>query len=91
MPNCWPGVPWNSAFRLCSKAHTTAPVKTKKAALTSQRSAVRGLRKIQAFLLCWSLRGTTMETPETVYGKVKSTNMDRLAVMVTSPTTASYF
>jgi hypothetical protein len=38
-----------------------------------------------------SFSGTTIDTPDSVYGNVKSTNLDRFAMIVTFPTTASKF
>jgi hypothetical protein len=38
-----------------------------------------------------SLSGTTIDTPDSVYGNVKSTNLDRFAMIVISPTTALKF
>jgi hypothetical protein len=37
------------------------------------------------------LAKTSIETPDSVYGIVKSTYLDRLAIIVTSPTAASNF
>ena len=64
---------------------------TKKQAIVTQRSRVKGFKKTHAFLLLVSLTGTIIETPDSVYGNVKSTYKDLLAVIVVSPTTASNF
>ncbi|OAY79844.1 hypothetical protein ACMD2_04246 [Ananas comosus] len=53
----------------CSKDHTMTPVKTKKAALTSQRSSFKGLMKTQKLLLCSSHTATTIDTPDAMYGR----------------------
>ncbi|PRQ16384.1 hypothetical protein RchiOBHm_Chr7g0183631 [Rosa chinensis] len=51
-------------------------------------SQVQGSKNTLVFLL-WSLRGTIMYTPDSVYGNVKSTSRNLSAVMVISPTAAS--
>ncbi len=66
-------------------------MKTKKHPLVIQRSKLKGFRNTHAFLLPLSLIGTTNDTPDSVYGNVKSTNLDLFAVIVVSPTTASKF
>lgn len=63
----------------------------KKARLPSHRSMVNGFKKIHALLCMFSLTGTIIDTPDSVYGNVKSAYNDLLNVIVTSPTTASYF
>ena len=85
------GGPRNSSFIRCSRTHTTKPMKTKKTPLVIQRSLLKGFRKIHAFLVPLSTIGTTNDTPDTVYGNVKSTKLDLFAVIVISPTTASKF
>ena len=50
-----------------------------------------GFKKIHKFLLSLSFTKTTIDTPDSVYGKVKSTYKERLARIVMSPITASYF
>ena len=85
------GGPRKSSFIRCSRAQTTKPIKTKKAAIVTQRSQVKGFKKAHAFLFLLSLTGTIICTPDSVYGKVKSTYNDLLALIVISPTTASKF
>ena len=89
VPICCDGGPRNSGLTRCSITHTTKPVKKKKARLASQRSVVNGFKKIHAFLLLSSFTRTTIDTPDSVYGNVKSTYKDRFATIVVSPTTAS--
>ena len=64
---------------------------TKKHPLAIQRSQLKGFKNTQAFLFPLSLIGTTKDTPDSVYGNVKSTKLDLFAMMVVSPTTASKF
>lgn len=63
----------------------------KKQPLVIQRSHVKGFKNTHAFLLLSSLIGTIIDTPDSVYGKVKSTYKDRFALIVMSPTAASNF
>lgn len=56
-----------------------------------QRFFVRGSKKIHIVVVSSFLAKTSMETPDSVYGIVKSTYLDRLAIIVTSPTAASNF
>uniref|UniRef100_A0A2P2JP17 Uncharacterized protein n=1 Tax=Rhizophora mucronata TaxID=61149 RepID=A0A2P2JP17_RHIMU len=74
-----------------SITQTTKPVNRKKAALDSQRSAVKGFRKTHIDFDFSSGARATIPTPKSVYGKVKSTNNDLLAEIVISPTAPSYF
>ena len=69
--------------------HTTKPVKTNKAAVVSQRFGLSGFKKIH--ILLFRSVGTIIPMPMSVYGNVKSTYKDLLAVIVVSPTTASNF
>lgn len=66
-------------------------MKTKKQELVSQRSHVKGFKKIHAFLLLPSFIGTTITTPDSVYGNVKSTYKDLSALIVVSAANASNF
>jgi hypothetical protein len=68
------GGPRNSSFIRCSRTHITKPMKTKKHPLVIQRSQVKGFKNTHAFFLSLSLIGTTIDTPDSVYGNVKSTN-----------------
>jgi hypothetical protein len=63
----------------------------KAAPVVSQRFGLSGFKKIQILFLSLSSVKTIMETPDSEYGKVKSTYSERLATIVVSPTTASYF
>lgn len=67
----------------------TIPVSTKKTRVTRQRSTPIGFKKIHMSLLAFTL--TIVPTPISVNGVVNSTYCDLLSVIVTSPTTASYF
>jgi hypothetical protein len=73
----------------CSIAHTTKPVKQKKAKLASHRLVVSGRRKIHMLVLVSVRTATTIDHPESVNGMLKSTLLILLAVIVTSPTTMS--
>ena len=64
-------------------------MKTKKHKLVIQRPTVRGFRKSHALFMELAFVGTTIETPESVNGKVKSTYLDLFATMVMSPTAPS--
>ena len=83
--------PRKSSFIRCSRTHTTKPMKTKKQQLVSQRSQVKGFKNTHAFFFPLSVIGTTIDTPDSVYGNVKSTKLDLFAKIVMSPTTASKF
>jgi hypothetical protein len=85
------GGPRNSSFIRCSRTHITKPMKTKKHPLVIQRSQVKGFKNTHAFFLSLSLIGTIIDTPDSVYGNVKSTKLDLFAMIVVSPTTASKF
>ncbi len=85
------GGPRKSSFILCSRTHTTKPMKTKKQPLVIQRSQVKGFKNTHVFFVLLSLTGTTIDTPDSVYGNVKSTKLDLFAIIVISPTTASKF
>lgn len=73
VPASYEGGPRKSSFILCSRTQTTNPMKTKKQALVTQRSHVKGFKKIHAFFLLLSVIGTIIDTPDSVYGNVKST------------------
>jgi hypothetical protein len=88
-PNCCHRVPRNSGLIRCSIAHTTKPVKQKKAKLASHRLVVSGRRKIHMLVLVSVRTATTIDHPESVNGMLKSTLLILLAVIVTSPTTMS--
>jgi len=64
-------------------------MRTKKQAVVTHKSKPQGLRNTHVFLFSLSLTGTIIDTPDSVYGNVKSAYKDLYAVMVTSPTTAS--
>lgn len=66
-------------------------MKTKKQPLVIQRSQVKGVKNTHAFFGMLSLTGTTIDTPDSVYGNAKSTKLDLFATIVISPTTASNF
>ena len=83
--------PRKSSFIRCSRTQTTKPMNMKKHPVVNQRSQVNGSKNTQAFLLLLSLIGTSMDTPDSVYGNVKSTYKDLFAVIVISPTAASQF
>jgi hypothetical protein len=91
VPICCSGGPLNSPFIRCSRTHITKPVKMNAPKVANQRSKLRGFKKIQKLFLSLSLIKTTIDTPDSEYGKVKSTYVDRFATIVVSPTTASYF
>ena len=91
VPIWWDGGPRNSSFIRCSRTQTTKPMKTKKQALVTQRSHVKGFMKTHAFLFLLFTRGTIIDTPDSVYGNVKSTYCDLFHLMVTSPATTSNF
>ena len=61
------------------------------ALVVNHKFKLNGFKKIHKFLLSSSFTKTTIDTPDSVYGKVKSTYKERLARIVMSPTTASYF
>jgi hypothetical protein len=67
------GGPVNSEFTLCSRIHTTKPTTKKEPRVIPQSPGVKGLKKIKLLLATLSFRGTTIPTPDVVYGKVKST------------------
>jgi len=90
IPTCLRLGPRKSLFTRCSSTQTTKPMKTKNAPVAIHISAFKGFKKIQAFFLSSFLTGTTAEILDSEKGNVKSTYSDRLAKMVTSPTTASY-
>lgn len=83
------GGPLNSVLIRCSRTQTTKPVKMKAAPVVNQRSQLRGFKNIQKFFLSSSFTKTNIDTPDSEYGSVKSTNVERLATIVVSPTTAS--
>jgi hypothetical protein len=85
------GGPRNSSFIRCSRTHITKPMKTKKHPLVIQRTQVKGFKNTHAFFLSLSLIGTIIDTPDSVYGNVKSTKLDLFAMIVVSPATASKF
>jgi transcription elongation factor len=64
---------------------------TNEQADVTQRSHVNGFKKAHAFFFPLSFIETTIVTPDSVYGIVKSTYSDLFAMIVTSPTIASYF
>ena len=78
-------------FTRCSRTHTTKPVKLNAAPVVNHKFKLSGFKKIQKFLLSSSFTKTTLETPDSVYGKMKSTYKERLARIVMSPITALYF
>jgi len=90
IPTCLRLGPRKSLFTRCSSTQTTKPMKTKNAPVAIHSSVFKGFKKIQAFFLSSFLTGTTAEILDSEKGNVKSTYSDRLAKMVTSPTTASY-
>lgn len=89
MPNCCQGVPQNSGFIRCSIAHTTIPVKKKKARLVIQRVLVSGCRKIHMLLLESFFTSTIIDSPVSVKGNVNATLFILLIEIVVSPTMAS--
>ena len=91
MPNCCQGVPRNSGFIRCSIAHTTKPVRKKKARLVIQRVRVSGCRKIHMLLLESFFSTTIIDNPVSVKGIVKATLFILSVEIVVSPTTASAF
>ena len=91
MPNCCQGVPWNSGFIRCSIAHTTKPVKKKKARLVIQRVLVSGCRKIHMLPLESFFSTTIIDSPVSVKGIVKATLFILLIEIVVSPTMTSAF
>ena len=86
--SCFLGGPRNSSLNRCSRIHTTAPTKRKKAPVTHHIWAVNGLRKDQGLDFS-SLTGTTTTSPDSMYGWVKSTSLVLFVTIVTSPTAAS--
>ena len=66
-------------------------MKTKKHPLVIQSCQVKGFKNTHALFLSLSLIGTTIVTPDSVYGVVKSTKLDLFAVILISPATASKF
>ena len=90
-PSCCFGGPLNSVFTRCSRTHTTKPVKMNAALVVNHKFKLSGFKKIHKFLVSSSFTKTTIDTPDSVYGKVKSTYKERLARIVMSPTTASNF
>ena len=87
--NCFNLDPWNSSFVGYSLIHTTRPVKKINIVVAIQRSFVSGSKKIHMDSLSLFLASTSIDTPDSVYGIVKSTSVARLAIIVTSPTAAS--
>ena len=85
------GGPRNSSFIRCSRTHTTKPMKTKKTPLVIQRSQVNGFKNTHAFFLSLSLIGTTIVTPDSVYGNVKSIYLLLFARITVSAARASKF
>ena len=83
------GGPRKSSLMRCSRTQTTKAMKTKKPHVVAQRSQVKGFKNTQAFFIFMPLIGTIMVTPDSVYGKVKSTYLDLFDTMVTSAATAS--
>ena len=65
-------------------------MKTKKQPVVIHRSKLQGFRNTHEFLFLLLLTGTIIDTPDSVYGNVKSTYDDLFDVMVISPTTASH-
>lgn len=85
---CFLGGPRNSGLCRCSRTHTTAPTKRKKAPVTHHIWAVNGLRKDQGLDLT-SLTGTTTTSPDSMKGWVKSKILVLFGTIVISPTAAS--
>lgn len=74
-----------------SRSQTTTPVYIKNMMLPNHIPALNGFKKIHIFLIMFSLTGTIIPTPDSVYGTVKSTYNDLLYVIVVSATAMSYF
>ncbi|BAS96564.1 Os06g0190850 [Oryza sativa Japonica Group] len=89
--HCFHFDPWKSRFIGLSITHTTRPVKKIKIIVAIHRSFASGCRKIHVVGSSSLLDRTSIETPDSVYGIVKSTYLVRLAIIVTSPTAASNF
>lgn len=75
---------------LCSRIHTTAPTKRKKAPVTHHIGTVNGFRKAQGFDFTFQA-GVTTTRPDSIKGWVKSTIFVLFVTIVTSPTAASKF
>lgn len=86
---CESGPSLNSSFILCSKVHTRRPSMINDTKVANQRFQVRGFRNTHGFSLSLSLTRTTIDTPDSVNGNVKSTYCDLFATMVISPTATS--
>lgn len=85
---CCLGVPLNSSFILCSRIHTTIPMKKKKEAVTIHIRGVNGRKKDQPPVFVF-LKGATTTSPDAAYGWVKSTIFVLFVTMAMSPTAPS--
>jgi hypothetical protein len=88
--NCFLGGPLNSSFILCSRIHTTIPIRRKKEAVTIHIYLLNGRRKAQAPEFSF-LNGATTTSPDEANGWVKSTIFVRFVTIAMSPTAASNF
>ena len=91
VPSCCAGFPLNTLFSRCSSTHTTKPVRMNAITVVNQSSRLSGVKKIHMFSLSSRFVKTTILTSDSKKGNVKSTYVERLASIVTSPTTASKF
>ena len=73
-----------------SNINTTTPVQIKNTALPNHMPGASGFKKIHVFLFMLSLTGTIIAIPDSVYGRVKSTQKVRLYLIVISPIAISY-
>lgn len=87
---CCLGGPRNSEFVRCSRIQTTVPTKRKKIPVTPHICQVNGIRNDHGLDFTSFTRASTT-SPDSMKGCVKSTILVLFVVIVTSPTTASYF
>lgn len=73
-----------------SNSQTTIPVYIKNIMLPNHIPLLSGFKKIHMLLLTFSLTGTIIATPDSVYGIVKSTYIVLLYLIVMSPIAMSY-
>jgi hypothetical protein len=91
VPSCCAGFPLNTLFSRCSSTHTTKPVRMNAIPVVNQSSRLSGFKKIHMFSLSSRFVKTTIVMPDSEKGNVKSTYVERLAIIVISPTAASKF
>ena len=82
---------WRWGFTWRSNIRRTNPMKTAAKTMVSHRSQLKGFKNIHMFLSLSGSTLTTITTPDSKYGSEKSAVISRSALIVKSPTSASYF